>query len=258
MCGNEVGTGMSCGVDSFYTVSLYKKSKFESMNLTTLYCGNYLYGNHGEIYDRAKLVAHDLDLPLVCTTTNINEAISLPHLNTHFFKTMFGVLALRKLFRIYFYSTAEDFSHFRLKDNSINSTVEIELLLLYVFSCSDFQVVTGGAKSERLEKTRHIGSFTTAHKFLNVCLYPEKKVNCGKCGKCIRTLLMLDMTNQLDLFKDVFDIQEYRSNRLDSFALLAAQKKAVMLSDVYKHFLKVEPELMMRAEKLSLLQKINS
>ena len=145
-CGDEVATGMSCGVDSFYTVNLYKSSQFKSMNLSYLYCGNYLYGNDGPIYERAELAAKDLGLPLVCTTTNINEALRLPHLYTHFFKTMFGVLALRKLFRIYYYSTAEDFSHFQLENNSTRDTAEIELLLLYTFSCADFQVITGGAK----------------------------------------------------------------------------------------------------------------
>jgi hypothetical protein len=246
--GNSVATGLSCGVDSLYTVGLYTNSGFKSMNLTHLYCGNYLYGNDGQVYERAELAAHDFGLPLVRTATNINEALGLPHLYTHFFKTMFGVLSLRKLFRIYYYSTGEDFSHFNLRDNSIRDTAEIELLLLYVFSCADFQVVTGGAKSERLEKTRAICSLSTAHKFLNVCLYPEKKINCGKCGKCMRTLLMLDMLNSLDLFCEVFDIVEYRENRINSFVYLIREKNSIMLSDVYKYFLKTEPELIRQAE----------
>lgn len=114
------------------------------MNLTHLYTGNYIYGNEGAIYERAELVAKDLRLPLVQTRTNINEQLKLPHLYTHFFKTMFGVLAMRKLFRTYYYSTAEDFSHFDLKDNGTNTTAAIELLLLYTFTCFDFNVVTGG------------------------------------------------------------------------------------------------------------------
>ncbi|NJL07911.1 MAG: hypothetical protein HC900_06345 [Methylacidiphilales bacterium] len=251
-CGNAVATGMSCGVDSFYTVSLYKSSEFESMNLTQLYCGNYLYGNDGAVYDRAELAAKDLALPLVRTTTNINETLRLPHLFTHFYKLMFGVLALRKLFRIYYYSSAEDYSHFNIKDNSIRACAEVELLLLYVFSCSDFQIVSGGVKSERLEKVRALGALATARKLLNVCLYPEQKINCGKCGKCIRTLLMLDMVGSLDLFQDVFDIEEYRRTRLDSFVYLIEQRNSIMLSQVYRYFLKTDPLLVKNAEKIYL------
>ncbi|MFC3459216.1 hypothetical protein [Massilia haematophila] len=246
--GNAVATGMSCGVDSFYTVSLYKDSIYKSMNLTHLYCGNYLYGNDGPIYERAEMVAQDLGLPLVRTATNINEALRLPHLYTHFFKTMFGVLSLKKLFRTYYYSTAEDFSHFGLKDNSIRDTAQFELLLLYTFSCVEFQVVTGGVKSERLEKTRSICALSTAQKFLNVCLYPAEKRNCGKCGKCMRTLLMLDMVNSLDRFQDVFDIEAYRKNRLDSFIYLVGLKNSAMFSEVYKYFSETDRLMIEQAE----------
>lgn len=247
-CGNAVATGMSCGVDSFYTVSLYNSSRFKSMNLTHLYTGNYLYGNDGAIYERAEAAAADLGLPLVRTSTNINEALNLPHLYTHFFKTMFGVLALRKLFRAYYYSTAEDFSHFNLKANGTKDTALIELLLLYTFNCADFQVVTGGAKSERLEKTRAVCALPTARKFLNVCLDPSKTRNCGKCAKCMRTLLTLDMLESLDLFEDVFDVAEYRESRLDSFVYLAQERDSIMLSPVYQHFRRTEPELLKQAE----------
>ncbi|MBD8626048.1 hypothetical protein IFT64_03765 [Oxalobacteraceae sp. CFBP 8753] len=248
VCGNTVATGMSCGVDSLYTTCLYANSKFQSMRLTHLYCGNYLYGNEGPIYERAKLVADDLQMPLICTSTNINETLNLPHLYTHFFKTLFGVLALRKLFRTYYYSTAEDFSHFDLKDNSVHDTSKFELILLFVFSCPDFQLMTGGAKSERLEKTRAISNFETAQRFLNVCLHPNELKNCGKCGKCMRTLLMLDMLNSVELFTSVFDTEEYYKNRIDSFSYLATQKNSSMLSEIYLHFLETEPELMKLAE----------
>lgn len=247
-CGNAVATGLSCGVDSFYTIDLYKSSPFKSMNLTHLYVGNYLYGNESAVYERAERAAADLGLPLVRTGTNLNDVLNLPHVFTHFFKTMSGVLALRKLFRIYYYSSTEDFSHFKLQANATNDTALIELLLLYTFSCPDFQVVAGGVKSERPEKTRAICEFATARKFLNVCLHPERERNCGRCGKCMRTLLTLDMWNSLDLFRDVFDIDDYRRTRLDSFVYLVRQKDSIMLSKVYKHFRRTEPSLVKQAE----------
>lgn len=261
--GDAVATGMSCGVDSLYAASLYKSSPFKSMNLTHLYVGNYLYGNGGEIYERAERVARDMDLPLVRTSTNINQMLHLPHLPTHFFKTMFGVLSLRKLFRIYYYATTEDFSHFDLMGNGAKDTSHIELLLLYVFSCSDIQIVTGGVKSERAEKTRSLANFETATKFLNVCLNPHLDQNCGKCGKCRRTLLTLDRLDLLDRFHHVFPIEEYRRTRFDSLVYLFSHKRSSYLAEVYKYFLQTEPVLMQQAEEEYLRQsgkrrKINS
>ena len=218
------------------------------MNLTHLYTGNYLYGNESRVYERAELAAEALGLPLVRTTTNISEALQLPHLYTHFYKTMFGVLALRKMFRIYYYSTAEDFSHFDLKGNATSPTAVLDLINLYTFSCPDFQIVTGGVKSERDEKTVAISALPAARKLLNVCLYPEGARNCGKCEKCMRTLLTLDMANSLDFFQAVFDIDEYRRTRPDNFVYLVQQKESIMLSEVYKHFLRTEPSLVKQAE----------
>jgi hypothetical protein len=249
--GHAVGTGMSCGVDSFYTTSLYLASELKSMNLTHLYTGNYLYGNDSKVYRRAQLTAEDLKIPLVQTSTNISETLNLPHLFTHFFKTMFGVLALRKLFRTYYYSTAEDFSHFTLRGNATTDTALFELLLLYSFSCPDFQVLTGGVKSERLAKTAALREFSAAKKFLNVCLFPENDRNCGRCAKCRRTLLMLDMLDALDEFQAVFDVAEYRRTRLDSFVYLVQEKRSIMLAEVYNHFAKTESALVQQAEALS-------
>lgn len=248
--GNAVATGMSCGVDSLYTTMIYDKYELKSLRLTHLYTGNYLYGNKSEIFHRAEALAKDLSLPLVKTGTNINEELKLPHVFTHFYKTLFGVLALRKLFRVYYYSTAEDFSHFTLKNSSSSDTALYELLLLNTFSCSDFQVVTGGVKSERVEKTRALCAYPPAHKFLNVCLHPEKPKNCGKCGKCMRTLLMIDMAGGLDSFRDVFDIDEYLENRLESLVYLVQEKRSIMLGEVYQHFSRVEPALMAKAEEI--------
>lgn len=247
--GDGRATGMSCGVDSFYAASLYTSSKFSSMNLTHLYVGNYLYGNGGEIYTRAALVADEMELPLVETTTNINSELALPHLPTHFFKTMFGVLALRKLFQTYYYATTQDFSHFELHGNGSKDTAYIELLLLYVFSCADFQVITGGVKSERAEKTKALASFGPALRHLNVCMNPHATSNCGTCGKCRRTLVTLDCFGLLDKFKDVFPVDEYRSNRFENFVYLMSHKKSTYLADVYAHFKATEPHLIKQAEE---------
>jgi hypothetical protein len=158
---------------------------------------------------------------------------------------------LRKLFKIYYYSSAGDFaSDFLLKNNSDKDTTNIELLLLYTFSCPDFQILTGGGSVDRLQKTKELINFDVAQKYLNVCLNPHLNINCGKCGKCLRTLLAIDTFDALDSFRNVFDVDEYRKNRLDAFLFLVkgSPLRNPYLSGVYQYFLSKEPDLIKQAE----------
>ena len=208
--GGAVAGGMSCGVDSMYTASLYQNPVYKDSKLTHLYCGNYLYGNSGKIHERAESVALEMGLPLVRTGTNVNSEFRLPHIPTHFFKTMFGVFFLKKLFRSYYYSTAHDIGNINLNENGRKDTADLELLLLYTFSCDQLRIVTGGAKCDRVGKT----------------------------------------LGELDRFKNVFDIGTYRNTRLDSFVHMLGHKKSEYLREVYQHFLQTERDLVLEAERI--------
>lgn len=110
-------------------------------------------------------------------------------------------------------------------------------------------LLRGGAKSERPEKTRAISDLPSARKFLNVCLFPLANNNCGKCEKCRRTLLTLDMAGRLENFREVFDIDEYLKTRLVSLRYLARKKDTNMMREVYRYFVDAEPLLMKQAEE---------
>jgi hypothetical protein len=235
-CGELIATGMSCGIDSFYSTMVTLTNDLESHKLNALYCGNYLYGNESLIYERADSVARQLNLPLISTSTNINKELDLPHIETHFYKTLFGVIALRKLFKAYYYSSAGNFTGFNLKGNGSNDTALYELLLLYVFSDENFQILSGGGGATRLEKTERLINFSPARFNLNVCIFPNKEKNCGQCGKCLRTLLTLDMLGALDKFSNVFDIDNYKNNREVHLQYLKGRANDYMLKDVYEYF----------------------
>jgi len=189
-----------------------------------------------------------MGLAYVSTTNNLGDILTLPHLQTHFYKIMFGVLSLKKLFKHYFYSSAEDLGVFKLVNNASNDTIYSELLLLYSFSTKEMSLHSGGGKAHRLEKTKYIAGNETAQKYLNVCLFPEKSINCGICEKCQRTLLMLDMLGYLDEFNESFDILKYKKNRKRHFEYLVRQKKSYNLKRVYDFFKKEEPTLISEAE----------
>lgn len=58
-------------------------------------------------------------------------------------------------------------------------------------------VTHDGCEAERLEKVRNIASFDLALQTLRVCHHDTAQTNCGKCEKCIRTMLQLHLCNAL-------------------------------------------------------------
>lgn len=117
-------------------------------------------------------------------------------------------------------------------------------------SVPDLQFLSGGGRSDRLEKTRAVSTLDVAQRHLNVCLYPKLEINCGRCGKCVRTLLTLEMVGALDKFRSVFPVDDYRRDRLRAFAYLIRERNSPVLPGVYEHFAEREPELMAEAQKL--------
>lgn len=54
-----------------------------------------------------------------------------------------------------------------------------------------------GCESERLEKVRKISSFDLALQTLRVCHHDTGESNCGRCEKCVRTMLQLHLCGAL-------------------------------------------------------------
>ena len=80
------------------------------------------------------------------------------------------------------------------------------------FSSCDLQILSDGLALSRLDKTKLLAQWDVALQNLRVCnnykLYRPGKLNCGKCEKCVRTmlaLLALDLLENTDVFgeKDV-------------------------------------------------------
>ena len=63
----------------------------------------------------------------------------------------------------------------------------------------------------RMTKLKKVVKYAPSYKYLNVCL--EDGDNCGKCEKCVRTLLGIDALGALDNYAEVFDIDYYRKHK---------------------------------------------
>ena len=250
--GEGVGTAISGGVDSFWTLTNYIDNEVSSYRLTNLYVGNYLYEGEAKklIYERANAISKELGIPLIKSDTNVSKMFDkyIPHLFYHAYKTFFGIFALRKAWNKYYYSSGYEFESFSLKDNSKSDTAHYDLLLAHVFSVNGFSVYSAGASVDRYEKTKFISKNPITYKYLNVCLDPSRKINCGRCGKCTRTLLNLEMCGAVDEYSEVFDLNYFINNKRKALEQMVREKNSPFYRKAYQYYKKQNRELIEEIE----------
>ena len=218
-----VGTGCSCGVDSFHSILSNYNSEYPNCKLTHLCLNNV--GSFG-LKDNeniestlintrrnvAREIADKLGLKVVVTNSNFADAFIQDHLMTHTYSSSFAIYCLQKLWKTYFYSSAGiDFTYFQLPDNDKYDSAHTELLLLNSFSHENLRLYSEGGAKTRLEKTEFIANNELAQEYLHVCL--QKIHNCGKCPKCVRTMNSLYALGKLDNFSKVFNVDYYKKHK---------------------------------------------
>lgn len=224
-----IGTGISCGVDSFYAVLKHLNSEYPSRRLTHLCIFNNgsinsCYGKENipfvkqKVFERAETVAEELKLPLLKLESNFQDVIPQSHLRTHTYMDVLAIYALQKLWRTYYYSSTYSFSNFSLKESFNNDPAHFEPLLFDCFSTSKLKIISSGSEGDRNDKIDFIADNPIAQKYLHVCL--KKSTNCGLCSKCLRTLLALDAAGKLDDFRQSFDVDTYIKNRNKRYVYL--------------------------------------
>ena len=241
-----VGTGISGGIDSFYTVLSNTNTEYKSFNLTHLFINNVgafndCYKKSGAenvkkiSYERAKMTAEKFNLPLLMTDSNFAEEFPQNHLLTHTYSSVFAVYCLQKLLSIYYYSSAgfpleESFS---LTDNSLAPAGKTDLLSLNCFSHSKLRLYSAGYAENRMEKTEYIADNEIVHQHLFVCARTSS--NCGMCTKCRRTILSLYALGKLEKFRDAFDVDYFHKHKTEYLEWLYRKhlKKYKMTEPIY-------------------------
>lgn len=240
--GDAVGTGISCGVDSLFTVKKYSNSDYSNMNITHLFIANinmelleprnsnlqqWIMHNKPE-FDRFDIVSKSIHAPIVKMYTNFffylcgkefgRDWKMYHHLFVHNFITMASVLSIKKLWKIYYFSSTYDFTQFNIRNNITNDPAHYEVACMHALTVPDFYCFSAGAECDRLEKTESLFDYEIAQKTLHPCHHGGEK-NCSNptCDKCLRALIPLDYYNKLDLFSSVFDVDKYRKHRDEYF-----------------------------------------
>ncbi|KKG84864.1 hypothetical protein DU57_02365 [Methanosarcina mazei] len=235
-----VGTGFSCGIDSFCTVIEHTdKSCPPDYKLTHLtffnvgasgdYGGDHSRDLFHKRIDTVRPCADELKLPLVTLDSNINEILDMNFVSTHTYRNVAAVLALQKLFKTYYYSSSDSLWQFKLTSEASGY---YDIYGLNMLSTNDTQFISSGEIYSRVEKTKIVSKHPLSYKYLNVCVAADK--NCSRCLKCQRTLVTLDLLGKLDLYNNVFDLNDYQMHRSKYFGLvLSGRKNDAFKQEIY-------------------------
>lgn len=236
-----VGTGMSCGVDSIYSLDIYSKQdvpeKYRLTHLTYFNMGAIFHPDRAshkvyamkEFYEttdrmseeklsNAQEVAAISNLPLLYVKSNLDsDYYRGAYGDTGVYRNCACVLAVAGLFGVY-YCSSGGWNVFELRLDKASELYES--LLSYVFSTESMEFILSDYAT-RLEKMVTLKSDSVSKKYLDVCF---RFNNCGECSKCLRTLVTLDIMGVLEDYSEVFDVKKYKSNRTNAFLWLLQTK----------------------------------
>lgn len=234
LCGKCVGshhivsTGVSCGVDSIYTIAQHQTAP-DSFKLNTLAFFNagssfdgISDGLHAPILQGRLQNAQDftkeagLDFLYIESDLHflIDKYLGYSHIENNTYMALFCIYQIQGTIDKYYYSSGYSYSEFTVNRSGHNKELDSEhydLLILQMASINCMKFYSTGGNQIRFEKTRFISRYPLAEKYLNVCVNTPK--NDGTCFKCVRTLLTLDALGVIDNYDKVFDIEQYHRNR---------------------------------------------
>lgn len=260
-----VGTGISLGVDSFYTIAEAYDTKSVAMKLTHLCVfnngtfGGWFHNNNWDycarkLHEKIENTAKELALPLLNINSNMGSFMRLRLDWYAAYFIMFNILSLGKLFGTYFLSSSgADYKEgFKLDNTYKKDCATYEVLLLgFVSAMRGVQFISGGGSKSRGEKLLRISEFPIGRKNLVSCL--TEHYNCMECGKCKRNLIFMDAYGLLDAYVEAFDVEYYRKNREKYLRWMCTEIHngfhGVMLRDAYEIIKQREPGLIGRIEK---------
>ncbi|MCL2695167.1 MAG: hypothetical protein FWE69_02445 [Clostridiales bacterium] len=216
-----LATGISCGVDSLYTVlSNLNGETPPSLKLTHLILFNEcrvcapceLTTEDNVKIKASKEVTQALGLTFVPVWSNAILFFTCAFEHVHTFHNMAHALALQPLIKTYYYASGHSIKRFWL---DFSDASHYDLINAKALKTESFEMISHDPLVDRFEKTRYISSFELTQTHLDVCVRPQKSethINCSECFKCLRTMLTLDVLGVLDRFISVFDVKTYRKN----------------------------------------------
>lgn len=242
--GNDVGTGLSLGVDSFSTIHDYAVGRNDDFKLTNL----AVFTMYGRLDKNTRVltsqVASELNLPVSYYESNVCTAMddNLHYISWNPFYMASIILTLGTNYKRYLFSGDASFSKMNIKNVYDGGVAHASAILLPYLGTDTVHFYCSGDKYTRAEKTKMVAFDPIASKYVTPCLHNFKR-NCGWCFKCKRTLVTADVGGYLDRLSNAFDIENYIANRKAYLLYLYENKNSVYLEGVYETLKRNEPEL---------------
>lgn len=236
-CEEGVLTGMSCGVDSMYTLHCYDTDDAPGgQRLTHLayYDCNYLLPwleppydvreiyrsrekTFSHIIEHAKIIAEHHGLPLIIMRSNFDEDYYRGgRIYSSMYRFLACTLAMQHLYGTYISSSSGHDSS-EVEVSLTVPTQHYEGLLCDCCQTETLHYVTSD-DATRPEKLKVLSDDRDAQDYLAVCYDagPHGE-NCGMCYACEKTIIPLDIMGKLDLFRKSFDVDGYYARRETEF-----------------------------------------
>lgn len=253
--GKIVSTGVSCGVDSLYTISTHIPpmcgQEFCLTDLTFLDAGSHhdRFIQRNTIEGRRDNCLHfatSIGLDVIEVDTNLPKLFDkycdggYSHIENHTFMTVSCMLSIQTGISKYYYSSGHSYKEFNCHYSPSGNydSSYYDLLTLNTASYAGHRFYSTGGDKSRLEKVKAISDYKPAFNHLNVCVNTAKNDN--TCFKCHRTILELEAVGVLDNFRAVFDVDAFRRNKRQYLQILyiEALKGDSMMQELMPYFKK--------------------
>ena len=237
----HVGTGISCGVDSFDAIksSMDFSQNYQVDTLTFFNVGSHKSTSglsdkeSRELFSKRSSnsceCAKKLNLKFLTVDSNLGSILKVKFVQVHQFCNFAAVLACGNYFSSYYYASGYSINDFNTKKVD-HSTAYYETYLCQLLSTERTTFSILGENRNRIEKVENISSMDVAKKYLNVCY--NEDYNCGICEKCIRTQMELFAIGKLDDFVEVFNIKVFYKNYFKNLEFVFRKSANIVFKEI--------------------------
>ncbi|MEH6996268.1 hypothetical protein V7075_26785 [Neobacillus drentensis] len=240
-----VGTGLSCGIDSLSTAIEHLgkdiPENYQITHFTFFNNGSSNFWGTRQRQDKlfrarvawAKACAEELGKELIVVDSNINDVLKMSFVRTHTLRNISTLLVFQKLFHIYYYSST--FQTLYTKFN--NDSASYDVISLPLLSTENVTFYSSGNNYTRVQKTQMVSNFDLSYKYLNVCL--TRIHNCGRCLKCKRTLLTMDIQGSIENYKNIFNLVAFNKVKENYIKeVIASRNRDPWFREIYEEMVR--------------------
>ena len=229
--GKIIGAGISCGVDALSTIyDHFVREDDPEYRINALFYFNHDMKNHrtdssGQtlyqgLLPKNSAAAKDLGLPLYSMESNLYVFNSIiiqmrkKFISMSYISLYSHILALSNAVSRYYVSSERSYEEIKkFEDQSHDDDIGCfcESYLVPLIGNERTELIIDGCQYRRVDKLKKIVDWDIAKKHLNVCWANKfDGSNCGRCLKCLRTQLTLEIMGKLDDYANVFDLEQYK------------------------------------------------